>query len=84
VVLFKGKINILSFIEFLDFSINKMICFLLLIQRKTISVTEIFETQNKKASTQRYRNLSLLKKFRRFLTSDSCGLPLETGYLDNL
>ena len=52
-VLFKGQINILPFIEFLGFPINKMICFLFLVQRKTISVTEIFETQNKRASTQR-------------------------------
>jgi hypothetical protein len=41
-------------------------------------------TKKKRASTQRYNNLSHLKGFTRFCTSGSCGLSLEDGHLDDL
>jgi hypothetical protein len=40
--------------------------------------------KKKRASTQRYNNLSHLKGFTRFCTSGSCGLSLEDGHLDDL
>jgi hypothetical protein len=42
------------------------------------------KTQKKRASTQRHSNPSLIKWFRIFLTSGSCGLSLEVRYLDTL
>ena len=46
--------------------------------------TKISKTQKKRASTQKYSNSSILKVFKTFLISSSCGFPLEAGYLGNL
>ena len=43
-----------------------------------------WKTQKKRASTQRHINSSLLKEFKRFLTSGLYGLLLEVRHLDNL
>jgi hypothetical protein len=43
-----------------------------------------FISKKKKYSTLRYNNSSVLKEFRRFLTSSSCELPLEAEQLDDL
>jgi len=71
---------ILLFIGFLDFSINKKLCFLFHMEGKNKRVeysTEILKIQKKRAITLRYDNLSLLKGFERFITRDLCELTLE-------
>jgi hypothetical protein len=83
VILFKRQIDIFYlFIGYLGYSINRILC-LLFSTRKEGEYSMEPKTQKKRTSTLRYNNLSLLKKFRRFLTS-SCGLPLKAGYLDDL
>jgi len=42
------------------------------------------KTQKKRASTQKYNNPFILKRFRILLISGSCGLPLEAKHLDDL
>ena len=41
-------------------------------------------TQKKRASTQKYNNPFILKRFRILLISGSCGLLLEAKHLDDL
>jgi hypothetical protein len=86
-ILFNGQIDILSFIGFLGFPINRKLCLLFLVDGKKKWVeynTEILKTQKKRASTLRYINSSLLKGFKRFLTSGLYGLSLEARQLDGL
>jgi hypothetical protein len=40
--------------------------------------------KKKRVNTPRYNNPSILKASRRFLTSDSYGLPLEVKHLNDL
>jgi hypothetical protein len=81
-ILFKGKIDILSFIGFSDFLINiKLGLLFLKVSRIQYKIPKI---QNKRVNNQMYNNPSLLKGFKKFLTGGSCRLPLETGYLDTL
>ena len=81
-ILFNGKINILSFIGFLGFPINRKLCLLFAVddkKKKWVEYnTELSKIQKKKVSTLRYNNPFFLKGFRRFFTHNSCWLPLKT------
>ena len=63
-ILFKGKIDILLFIEFLGFPINRILYLSYFLGVEF--GTKIPKTQKRKVSTQRYNDSSLLKRFKRF------------------
>jgi hypothetical protein len=79
----KGKINIFLFIGVSCFSINRMLC-LLFFYEVNSRVQNTWKTHKKRANTQRNNNSSVLKEFKRFLTSDLCGLLLMAWHLDDL
>jgi len=65
-ILFNKQIDILLFIWLSSFHINKMTCLIFCVKKNYVSYTynrETLASAEKKASIQRYSNLSLLKKF---------------------
>jgi len=82
VILFKGKIDILSLIEVSGFLINKMLCILFSTQYRIPGKQKTKKLALKSISIS--LSLSLLYGFIRLLTGDSCGLSLEAKHSDNL
>jgi hypothetical protein len=80
VILFKGKIDILSLIEVSGFLINRMLCILFSTQYRIPGK----QKRKKLALKSILISLSLLYGFIRLLTGDSCGLSLEAKQSDNL
>ena len=60
-----------------------MLCLIFFIRRRVKYNIETPKTQNR-VSIHRYNKPSLLKRFRKFLISDSYGLSLEVGHLNGL
>jgi len=86
VILFKEKIDILSFIGFLGFPINRML-YLLFYMYYMIVQQYITKTPKYKRKELAFKGITtslILNGFRKFLTSGSCGLLLEVGHLDDL
>ena len=79
-ILFKGKIDILSLIEVSGFLINRMLCILFSTQYRIPGK----QKRKKLALKSILISLSLLYGFIRLLTGDSCGLSLEAKHSDNL
>jgi len=82
VILFKRQIDILLFIGFSGFPINRMLYLLFFILCN--GTEHLKNIKEKKTSTQKYINPSFLKRFRRFFIGGLYGLLLETKHLDDL
>jgi hypothetical protein len=82
VILFKLQIDILLFIGFLHFSINRMFCILFSAHDDTIVHKHL--NIKKKLALKDIPILLSYKRFKRFFTSGSSGLLLEIEHLDDL
>jgi hypothetical protein len=83
----KGTLIFCYLYSFLSFSINRMLCLLFSKKKKNGEksiVRKHLKHIQKKTSTLKYSNPSLIKEFKRSLTDSSCGLSLKAEYLDNL
>jgi len=86
VILFKGKIDILSFIGFLGFPIYRMLYILFYVYYMIVQqyITKTHKNKRKELALKDIATSLILKGFRKLLTSGLCGLPLEVGHFDDL